>query len=286
MPRPPDEPLYAFLHVPKSGGTTVENVLARRFGSRLQRLSARPGDRSWPRVADPACYSGHLLHDVLPLLRAHGDVRWVTWVREPFRSAISTYYYTRDVLTPQHPPGTLFVDRGLHTWLTHDQHGGWPLPPGYGHGRMNGVLETHGMSFDDFAFVGVTERFAESVLLMCRTFGWPPLLYRSLNPTRSHKTEDERAILADATVQATFRDRNRRDYELYDRAVARLDAQRAAAGPNFEHELARFERRIARHDRLWRLVNENPITNTARRLWRTAYDRRMRAAVARSAKRR
>ena len=184
------DPLYIFAHVAKAGGTTVEDVLARRFGRRLQRTNPRPGNRSWPQVVDPACYTGHDVQVARQVGEAHGDVRWLSWVRDPMRMAVSTYYYLRDVLVKQHPPGTLFEDRGLRTWLLHEGRGGWPLPDGYGYNRMHYVIERTAGSFDAFAFVGVTERFAESMLLMFDELGWEPIRYRALNPTRARRTPD------------------------------------------------------------------------------------------------
>jgi hypothetical protein len=276
-----NEPLYLFAHVAKAGGTTVEDVLARRFGDRLQRTNPRPGNRSWPPVREPRCYSGHDCEVARTVGAARDDVRWLSWVRDPLRMAVSTYYYLRDVLVRQHPPGELFEDRGLRTWLLHEGRGGWPLPDGYGHDRMSYVVEHTTGSFDAFAFVGVTERFAESMLLMFDVLGWQPIVYRALNPTRARRTAEEQAVIDDPDVRAAFRERNQRDYALYEAANARLDELRAAAGADFAARLAAYERRVAAVERRRRLLLENGLTNLARRGWRAVYDRWMQAKVAR-----
>lgn len=76
-----------------------------------------------------------------------------------------------------------------------------------------------------FAFVGLTERFHESVLLLCATFGWhPPDRYAALNfaPERL-----QRAQLSDATL-AAIEEHTRLDAELYQFAQELFETRLAA----------------------------------------------------------
>jgi len=64
----------------------------------------------------------------------------------------------------------------------------------------------------DMEFVGITERFDESVRLMCATFGWAVPEYRSLNVAPSRTVRDKLPPgVWDALMRA-----HELDYELYE----------------------------------------------------------------------
>jgi len=101
-----------------------------------------------------------------------------------------------------------------------------------------------------FAWVGVTERFDESVVLLERTFGWRDVRYVSANVHRGA------APPTDAELELV-RNANPLDLDLYAHAC-RLLGDRIAAEPGFADALADFEHANARYGRWGRLTYTIP----------------------------
>ena len=88
-----------------------------------------------------------------------------------------------------------------------------------------------------FAFVGVTERFDESLVMLRATFGWRNVFYVSANVARARRqpTAREREL-----VEA----HNQLDLQLYRWVSDRFD-QALCRQPGFQADLRRFVRRNA-----------------------------------------
>lgn len=231
-----NEPLYMSIHIPKTGGSTLGSILESRFGPRLQRTYDNPTDD--PMVKNPACLHGHSVLDRFSALLTSGrDCIWMTFLRDPLRSAISMYYHTRR--RSEESAESHFEDQGLAVWLTHDREFQWPNPPGYNHNRFTKWLRRCGRDVSDFDFVGLTERFNESVFLMFSQFQWPWIPFAAKN-----QGEYQRPDLKEGVTQ-TFRALNADDYALYDKAAGQLERKRQNYGPTFEGDFRRFEDYLA-----------------------------------------
>jgi hypothetical protein len=81
--------------------------------------------------------------------------------------------------------------------------------------RDRSLLSRAKERLDQFPFVGIAERFDESIRLLCQTFGWkPPPKYESLNIAVERPKLYE---LPQSTIDA-LREANDLDFELYDYA--------------------------------------------------------------------
>lgn len=232
----PKEPLYVSIHIPKTGGSTLASILEARFGSRLQRTyDDHPED---PIVENPVCLHGHSVLDRFTgLITSYENCIWLTFLRDPLESAISMYHHTRKRSADSSEPH--FDDKGLAEWLTHDQDFQWPNPPGYNHNRFTKWLERCGRRVSEFDFVGLTERFNVSVLLMLWQFHWPWMRFEAEN-----KGEYRKPDLSDDVTRA-FRTLNADDYAIYEDALGELERKRQDYGPRFERDLGRFEDYLA-----------------------------------------
>ncbi len=170
------DPLYVSVHIPKTAGTTLRSALRSRFGNRLQEAYEDHPDLT--RIEAPQCIHGH---DVFTMFGAeiarHPNTKWITFLREPLAVAISLYFHCRRTLGPED-----FKDRGLVHWLTHSEEYRWPDPPCYGHDQyqLQWVRDCE-RSFEQFDFVGITEQFDESILILCDRFNWDVLRYHPEN---------------------------------------------------------------------------------------------------------
>ena len=231
-----NEPLYVSIHIPKTGGSTLASILEYRFGSRLQRTY---NDHTQdPVVEEPACLHGHSVLDRFgDLLASRRDCIWMTFLRDPLLSAISMYYHTRKRSDESSEPH--FHDQGLAVWLTHTQEFQWPNPPGYNHNRFTKWLGRCGRDIGDFDFVGLTEKFNESVLLMFWQFQWPWIRFASEN-----RGEYRKPHLSEGITE-TFKSLNADDYAIYEEAVGVLERKKLDYGSTFAGDLKRFEEYLA-----------------------------------------
>jgi len=92
----------------------------------------------------------------------------------------------------------------------------------------------------EFSFVGLVERFDESVLLLKKQLGWKNAYYLKRN-TGSSK-ESPVVELAEGTLER-LRAKNALDIKLYHYARQQFQQQIDSLGSEFERELANFRRR-------------------------------------------
>lgn len=227
------EPLYVSLHIPKTGGSSFRQILEQRFGDRLQRAYNK--SEGWPTVLSPACIHGHgIFESFADVIAAHENVRWMTFLRDPLRSAISQYFFTKRHSVQA--SGVTSQDRGLETWLTHTEPFRWPDPPGYNHNRYGNWFEQRPLAKYDF--VGLTEQFDDSLVLLYHQFQWEPLYYASENVGGY----DPPGLSDDVITR--FRELNADDYTIYAQAVERFESGKREYGPGFQADLAEFRERL------------------------------------------
>ncbi|HEX3447678.1 MAG TPA: sulfotransferase family 2 domain-containing protein [Isosphaeraceae bacterium] len=195
LPFGPDRPLF-YLHVPKSGGTSVNVLLRRSFPAEqgvrwLEYYPRRLADNSAGLGRHP-CYSGHVVYRFRDLLPARTAV--MTFLRDPVDRAVSAFYFFRSqgrekLAEEQTTPGLdrcceLSLDEfleaephaarvhlgNIQTWMFSQPHmyhvSPWrPL--------TLADLDEAKRNLERVAFVGVTARFEESIELLCRMCDWP-----------------------------------------------------------------------------------------------------------------
>ena len=107
-------------------------------------------------------------------------------------------------------------------------------------------LEAH------FAWVGITERFDESLVLLGRTFGWRDVRYVSANVSRRGRGA------ADGVASSTSCGARTTSTSSSTSTPCRLLDERIAAEPEFADALERFRRANARYGRWGRLTYTLP----------------------------
>ncbi|HEV2591652.1 MAG TPA: hypothetical protein VGU02_07140 [Gaiellaceae bacterium] len=231
-------PLLATVHIQRTGGTTLENLLVRHFGRAHRKISWKNG---WDDViaqvrdagGDPATRSirGHFPFSLRRLLPQ--DTRFATFFRDPVRRIVSHYD-----LFQQHPnvagiyglpavpqgvsleeavgSGEYFLDNVMTRMLS-DAPSPFEEPTREHLAQAIRNLET-------FDVVGLTERYEESLVLFQRTFDLPFVMQ-----PRANATQRSGAAEIPASTIELIRDRNLLDLELYAAALARFDELVATA---------------------------------------------------------
>ena len=204
--------LYASLHIPKTGGSTLKGILEQKFGGRLQK--AYKGHEHISVVKNPQCIHGHDILEMFgDVIEQHKHVVWFTFLRDPLESAVSMYYYSRK-RAKETESATFDFERSLEVFLTQDRVDEVPSDkPLYNHNRYSKWLRRHNKTIADLDFVGLTEAFDESLLLLFHRFGWSQVSYQTEN-----KGNYERPKLTEDVVE-TFKQMNVQDYRLYDESI-------------------------------------------------------------------
>jgi len=251
--------------MPKTGGLTLRHFLLRRYGTRafdhhddrlippeilgsmfapdlgendrfLRSFASLPTE--WQ--AAVMVFTGHFtygIHDRLP-----GPNTYVTLVRDPIDRTLSQFAMRRRNRAP---------DLTLREFLTHrhtvgDQQtrrlagGEWAR----GGADTTGMLEAAKQHLvDDFAVVGLKERWDETMLVLADTFGWERPYYHRYNERPDGRSQlDVPADLVDR-----LREMHQNDEELYRFAKARFEERLARDHPDVERRV----RRLRRGNDLW-----------------------------------
>jgi hypothetical protein len=166
------------VHIPKTAGTSLQIDLAQVFRARLLL-----DYDDWPEVATPeaALHNERRRADMLAEAERIGEqydaitghfvarkyagvfpfTALVTMVRDPFQHAVSTYEHARRVPESDHP-GHRLIKEGRMT-----------LPDFIEAFPNHQALYVGGIPLEDFAMIGVTERYQQSIALFEAVFGIP-----------------------------------------------------------------------------------------------------------------
>jgi hypothetical protein len=204
------------VHIPKCGGMSFQHVLRDLYGKRRLWLNygtifdqedARQRAALVP--AGVRCLHGHFLSDAFDAIAPEAEL--VTWLRHPVERVISNYYHLLRQPDPRNGCCQELWARGLRL----EQFAALPLM------RNEMTRYLAGKPDFAFAFIGVTERFTESLRIFNATFGLSfrgPAPVENVNPHRAGKTYP----VTDA-VYARLEELNQADLASYRDAVERLD---------------------------------------------------------------
>jgi hypothetical protein len=251
--RLPEPPLVVLLHVPKTAGTTLAQLLRHHYrGGAFKgcgNVFARPDELEarLARIASTRRFraaAGHLTFGLAE--RFLPGARYVTILREPVARTLSHYRFLvrssrgQGLVPPRLPdpdPG-LTLDRclsresyipdNLQTRMLCGLASPYEELPSDALDRAKQTLA------ERVAFVGTTERFDELLAVLNLAFGWPT------TPYERARASGGRPGGADVPpdVLRVAGERNALDRELWEHAGRLLDRQIAASGPAFADELA------------------------------------------------
>lgn len=277
--RQPAPQTAIFLHIPKTAGTTLHAIIRQQYApTEWLHLIGNPhiepaleAFKTMPphQKARLRLLSGHFeygIHQWLPQ-----PAVYFTLLRHPVARVLS--YYRFILRTPDHPRHDEMTRRGTtvaqfvrHILSDNNQTrfiaGAW---------LSGGPVSTPTLEKakrhiqQDFAVVGLTERFDETALLLKQALRWPSLPhYSSKNVAASGRSTPETlpACALDAILET-----QQLDVALYDFAQARFEEAVRRRGALFEMQLlaARLRRRAAP---LYREARRHSLRHFVRRFAR------------------
>ena len=250
-----EDPTVIFLHIGKTAGTSLRQVLRRNFRASdvmLVSTRGRPREETLERFsrlpeevrACPRLLLGHTvfgLHEYVPR-----PCTYITLVRKPLRLVLSQYLFVlrtpghrhHELVTSEHMSIEDYVRSGISMEMDNSQTRAiaGDLSTPYG-ACTDEMLETAKHNVEEaFAVVGLTERFDETLILLQKMFGWAKLHYVRANVApRSHPPE-----LSEGAHELV-EEHNRLDNELYRYVTERFETAIGRC-PSFDVDLDRFRR--------------------------------------------
>jgi SAM-dependent methyltransferase len=229
-----------FLHIPKTGGKTLDEVFARHYAPESTYSIYEPLRTALPKLAAlPAetlgrirLLRGHFPFGLHPYLPQPAD--YFTMLRDPIDRVVSFYYFVRQ--TPDHYLHTLVADSALGLadavragWTTELDNGQTRLLAGLqddqipvGQCRPEHLAQAQDNIEQYFVVCGLTERFDDSLILFKRALGWNRLSYSpGLNATANRP----RLADLDRSTRRLIEETQALDVALYPWAAARFRRQ-------------------------------------------------------------
>lgn len=246
-----------FLHIPKAGGTTLDNIIAKNYDinavMHINFLSVARNPRALYKDGTfPPVVLGHFkMSEVIYQCPRHGFAH-ITMLREPIDRLIS--YYNFLLAAPRHrrhkdAVSKSFVDfaRSKDIYECHNEQalrlaGLLTRKPNHRAGVCERALELAKENLlRRFTFFGTTEKYVEFLLTARRILGWRDPHYTRRKVTRS---TGRRVSIGDIAHDALeeIRHLNRFDIELHRWATAVCD-ERFAALDLTEHDVEAFKER-------------------------------------------
>jgi len=230
--------MLAHVHIGKTAGQTVRAILRKNFGPAHCDLFKDYGDlerdwkwtvRCYPRLRSIA---GHAVKPTPAFEKHFPHARYYTFLRDPFKRCLSHYQFILQAGVPCPP---------FHEWIETNADYQTRMIAGEPNAeKAIEVLETK------IRFVGLVERFNESLLLWKRWTGILPfdVGYCSVNVARSNGVKAK--VLSHAGAEEAIRDCSRQDEKLYRHVVDVVYPRQVAAyGHTLQDDVRSFESTLA-----------------------------------------
>jgi hypothetical protein len=232
------DPLLAFVHIPKTAGGTVNSMFLSAYepadvgkaGNYMKFAEETAEKLRRPRVLRAKVAIGHVplgvFREALP-----EDTRYMTFLREPVDRVLSHYY--------RHLDHKLVATSSLEEALEKGVPDICDLSTRFLSGTTSATdplgsehLETAKANLADFAFVGIQERFEESVAILKRMLELGPVRYENQHVSGDRPT----ASTISAERRRLILERNAMDSELYEFGVKLFERAVEEAGPSLAAE--------------------------------------------------
>jgi len=249
-----EEPLDVFLHVPKTGGTTLRTLLDAEYAGGVLRMYYRKHGHTlqdvvadlrkmeapqWDRYRLVMGHFGWGLHYEVPR-----PVRYFTLARNPIDLLMSQYLHSRRVADAVHHDVAIahslteclrreLVPRWINPLVWHLSDARWQLEMGVRADEPcnEQTLEEATRNVDEFAVIGLTERFDESVAAMRVLLGW------GRHPYTTSNVGERPAWRREQDARREVSSRLELDIELYGHISRRFDQLWAANETTFHTAL-------------------------------------------------
>lgn len=265
--------MLIFLHIPKTGGTTLTPVLDWNYKNQTHKISLHRKVQEFIDLPDDEKLQYKVLigqvfygiHQYIP-----GDCEYISILRHPVKRLVSQYQYLN---VRKQKLGEKSTDMSMEEFLEYEPFQAYsqlnviaggdsieealkrPLPDdALARAKVN--VEKH------FPVLGLINQYDESLLLMKNHFGWGRAFYTRSNVNQGRKTFED----FPAETQRIIEKACEPELEFFDYAQKRLQAQLDAQDEQFWRDLKTLKTANRRFSQLHKMAD--PIRNT--KLWDAA----------------
>lgn len=247
--------LFIHLHIPKTGGTTLRDIIQRQYQSekilmipKLDESEDILKEVSTSQINQLKLIQGHLKYGIHN--HFHRRAKYFAIIRDPINRVLSTYYY---VLSQKNNPQNLstsnnqmtiydYVQSGVNPFLINGQ---TQLISGKTGNIDNPIIKSEELFSlakeniaNDFLFLGITEMFDETILILKNMLGWHMPYYSIANRTKNKPNYDA----VDPTVISFIKEHNQLDIKLYNITKTSLLNKIAEENDIFQNRINKFKK--------------------------------------------
>ena len=247
--------LFIHLHIPKTGGTTLRDIIHRQYRSKqileipkLEKSESIIKEISGSKINQLIMIQGHLKYGIHKIF--HRNTKYFVIIRNPIHRVLSTYYY---VLNQTNNPQNLstsnnqmtiydFVQSGVNPFLINGQ---TQLIAGKTSKSNDPLIRSEELFLkakynidNHFIFIGITELFDESILLLKNLLNWTTPYYSRANRTKKKPNYNE----ISPEIRSFIEEHNQLDQKLYEAARESLNRKITASGSEFQNKVSRFKK--------------------------------------------
>ena len=247
--------LFIHLHIPKTGGTTLRDIIQRQYQSekilmipKLEESENILKEVSTSKIKQLKLIQGHLKYGIHN--HFHRRAKYFAIIRDPINRVLSTYYY---VLSQKNNPQNLstsnnqmtiydFVQSGVNPFLINGQ---TQLISGKTGDIDNPIIESEELFSlakenieNDFLFLGITEMFDETILILKNMLGWHMPYYSIANRTKKKPNYDA----VNPTIISFIKEHNQLDIKLYNITKTSLLNRIAEENDIFQNRINKFKK--------------------------------------------
>ena len=247
--------LFIHLHIPKTGGTTLRDIIQRQYQAekilmipKLDESEDILKEVSTSQINQLKLIQGHLKYGIHN--HFHRRAKYFAIIRDPINRVLSTYYY---VLSQKNNPQNLstsnnqmtiydYVQSGVNPFLINGQ---TQLISGKTGNIDNPIIKSEELFSlakeniaNDFLFLGITEMFDETILILKNMLGWHMPYYSIANRTKNKPNYDA----VDPTVISFIKEHNQLDIKLYNITKTSLLNKIAEENDIFQNRINKFKK--------------------------------------------
>lgn len=226
--------LLIYLHIPKTGGTTLTNVIEQQY-QQVHHYKEEDVAKLQKELQVAEALCGHIPFGAHRYITR--PFTYITMLRDPVEQVISWFYYRHQSPYLKKFPGSLddylhddqfnLTSENLQTrFICGDD------PPSFKRAKAN--LKNY------FSVVGITELYTESLFLMKKNLNWREFTITKMNVNQNRPLKND---LSKATIEK-IREKNHIDLKVYDYAKQRLLQELAGFDLKTKKELALFKKTL------------------------------------------
>ncbi len=211
--------MLAYTHIPKTAGSTLTDILIKQYGAKLISIIPRNGKiytysnlkADLKIYKNPSCIAGHNLKPFVDFKEYNDSMQWFTFLRDPVKTFISLYIHQ---FTGEDAKYKLEFSDWMTKFNRKNRMVNWIA-------GENNLEKAKEIIQTKIKFIGITEKFDESLILFKEKFNIRSISYVSKMKTRDLALKNQ--IISNITrFQDQIMSNNDLDFELYQYALNKI----------------------------------------------------------------